>query len=127
MQFSEGGRRYIFAASSFFLFEIDELTAKILEKATTHTQSQILSEFTPLYSVDEVKQVFNEIDCLAKAGILSLCNPSLYIHTSDPNLPQIVESPSFRELWLILTHSCKSGVQVLFQRYRVYAPRSCND
>lgn len=110
-QFRAHGRDYVYCAESLFLFEVDRLTATILQMSQSRTRTEILLELAPLYSAAKVRKVFGELDRLSRSGILT---PGGRRRPQASKLDFDPDNPSFSDLWLILTHNCNMGCKYCF-------------
>lgn len=114
LRFSEGGCRYVFAATSLFLFEVDDLTDAVLQRWGRQSAAEMRQDLREHAGGGAVDAVIAEVERLIAAGILAGGEVPAFCRRPDPQLPDAGGTPAFTDLWLILTHGCNLACRYCF-------------
>jgi uncharacterized protein len=111
--FMEDGQEYLFCAGSLHLYQIDFLTAEILNTARHATREETVAELGDHYGTGEVEETIRKIDELCDAGVLTERGATLN-DAADPGLR--AGKVTLSEMWLIVTNSCNLRCSYCFSR-----------
>ncbi len=108
------GREFLFCGSSLYLFEIDALTANVIEAIRTRTPAEVVAGYAEGGGREAARQTVLELDKLCEAGILAPRGAPVAAPGEDPGIR--ADTVALTDLWLIVTNSCNLNCAYCFSR-----------